>query len=89
MAVGAIRALKDAGLRVPEDCAVVGFDDIEISAFWEPSLTTVRQPRFDIGKTAFLKLLKLMGKQPLIHIQDILDYEIVIRESCGYQQQTT
>ena len=89
MAVGAIRALKDAGLQVPGDCAVVGFDDIEISAFWEPSLTTVRQPRFDIGKTAFLKLLKLMHHQPLIHVQDILDYEIVIRESCGYQQQIT
>lgn len=87
MAVGAIKALKDAGLRVPEDCAVVGFDDIEISAFWEPSLTTVRQPRRQIGEAAFKKLLKLMKKQRLLHVQDVLDYEIVIRESCGYRQQ--
>lgn len=87
MAIGAIKALNDAGLRVPEDCAVVGFDDIEISAFWEPSLTTVRQPRKEIGRSAFGKLLKLMSKKPLNSMQDVLDYEIVIRESCGYEQQ--
>lgn len=87
MALGAIKALKDNGLRVPEDCAVVGFDDIEISSFWEPPLTTVRQPRHLIGETAFNKLLSLMNMEPLTNIHDILDYEIVIRESCGYLQQ--
>lgn len=86
MAVGAIKALKSAGLRVPEDIAVVGFDDIEISGFWEPSLTTVRPPKRQIGEVAFEKLLKLMRKQPLTQMKDILDYEIVIRESCGYHQ---
>lgn len=86
MAVGAIKALKASGLRVPEDIAVVGFDDIEISHFWEPSLTTVKSPKQKIGEVAFQKLLKLMNKEPLTQIKDILDYEIVIRESCGYQQ---
>ncbi|MFR8547838.1 MAG: substrate-binding domain-containing protein [Lachnospiraceae bacterium] len=84
MAVGAIKAIKDAGLRVPQDCAVVGFDDIEISAFCDPPLTTVRQPRYQIGETAFKMLLKLMNKSHLNDPQVVLDYDIVIRESCGY-----
>jgi len=86
MALGAIRALTDSGLRVPEDCAVVGFDDIDISTFCRPSLTTVRQPKHLIGETAFKTLLKLMNHEPLETIQVVLDYEIIIRESCGYQQ---
>lgn len=85
MAIGAMKALKEAGLRVPEDCAVVGFDDIEISAVWEPALTTIRQPKFQIGETAFLKLLKLMKKQPLKQAKEILDYELIVRDSCGYK----
>lgn len=87
MAIGAMKALKKAGRRVPEDCAVVGFDDIELSSIWEPSLTTIRQPKLQIGQQAFHKLLKLMRKEPVLFTQDILPYELVIRESCGYQQQ--
>lgn len=85
MAIGAMKALKKAGRRVPEDCAMAGFDDIELSAIWEPSLTTIRQPKFQMGQQAFIKLLKLMRKEPLLFVQDILPYELVIRESCGYQ----
>jgi len=84
MAMGAIKALKKKGLRVPQDCAVVGFDDIELSSFWEPALTTIRQPKVQIGQCAFRKLLALMRKEPLLNMQDILPYELVIRESCGY-----
>ncbi len=84
MAIGAMKALKKNGVRVPEDCAVVGFDDIEMSAFWEPALTTIRQPKIQIGQTAFRKLLTLMKKEPLLNAQDILPHELIIRESCGY-----
>ena len=49
-AIGAIRALKDAGLSVPDDVSVVGFDDILSAAYSTPSLTTVRQPLFEMGK---------------------------------------
>jgi len=84
MAIGAMKALKDHGLRIPEDCAVVGFDDIELSAFWEPALTTIRQPKEQIGRIAFQKLLALMQKEPLLNVQELLPYELVIRESCGY-----
>lgn len=87
MAMGAIKALKEAGLCVPQDCAVVGFDDIELASFLEPPLTTVRQPKRLIGETAFKKLLKLMNKQTLKQVHDVLDYEIIIRDSCGYHLQ--
>lgn len=84
MAIGAMKALKDQGLRVPEDCAVVGFDDIDLSAFWTPALTTIHQPKEMIGKIAFRKLLALMQNQPITNSQEYLPYELIIRESCGY-----
>jgi len=84
MAIGAIKALKKNGFRVPEDCAVVGFDDIDLSAHWEPALTTIRQPKVQIGQFAFRKLLMLMRKEPLLNAKEILQHELVIRESCGH-----
>lgn len=84
MAIGAIKALKDQGIKVPEDCAVVGFDDIDLSQFWSPALTTVRQPTEMIGRTAFQKLFALMQNEPTSNVHEILPYELVIRESCGY-----
>lgn len=84
MAIGAMKALKDQGLRVPEDCAVVGFDDIDLSAFWEPALTTIRQPKEMLGRRAFQKLLALLQNEPVTGGQEFLPYELIIRESCGY-----
>jgi len=52
MAIGAIRALKDAGIKVPGEVSVTGFDDIEISRYFSPAITTVKQPLFDIGAYA-------------------------------------
>ena len=83
MAIGAIRALNDRKLRVPEDVAVAGFDDIELSSLFNPTLTTVRQPKFQIGVRSMEKLLDLIsGKNPA-NGQDILNYELIIRESSG------
>ena len=79
----AIGALKNAGLKVPDDFSVVGFDDIEFSSIFEPALTTIRQPKFLIGQTAFEKLFKIMNGAPLDSLKDILDYEVVVRESSG------
>ena len=84
MAMGAIKALKKHGLRVPEDVAIVGFDDIGQAAFWDPALTTIRQPKQQIGETAFRKLYSLIRKERLTSPRAILPYELVIRESCGY-----
>jgi len=83
MAIGAIRALNDHGRKVPEDVAVSGFDDIELSALFSPTLTTVRQPKYQIGVRCAEKLLDLIAEKPLLNYRDILNYELVIRESTG------
>ncbi len=83
MAIGAIRALNSHGIRVPEDVAVSGFDDIELSSLHSPSLTTVRQPKHQIGVRSMEKLLDLIaGKTPTM-LREVLPYELVIRESTG------
>ena len=83
MAIGAMRAMRDAGLRVPEDIAIVGFDDLPIAAVSDAQLTTVRQPVVQFGVKAVEILIDLIenGLQPPRHI--IMDTELVIRKSCG------
>lgn len=60
-AIGFIRTVRDAGVRTPEDVSVVGFDDIDYASVIEPPLTTVRQPRADLGRLAAEDLLDRMG----------------------------
>ena len=80
-AFGAIRALKDHGLRVPEDVSVVGFDDIQSAAFHNPSLTTIRQPLNRMGEVAARILLqRIRGQQKFPDAVSIMP-ELVIRES--------
>ncbi len=62
-AIGAIRALLEAGLRVPEDVSVLGFDDIYAAEFHNPALTTIRQPLFEMGALAGETLLKAISKR--------------------------
>lgn len=83
MAIGAIRALNDSKRKVPDDVAVAGFDDIELSSLFNPTLTTVRQPKFQIGVRAMEKLLDLIAGKTLESPRDLLNYELVIRESSG------
>lgn len=63
-AIGAIRALQEAGLRVPEDVSVLGFDDVYAAAFHNPALTTIRQPLFEMGILAAQTLLERLVKAP-------------------------
>jgi DNA-binding LacI/PurR family transcriptional regulator len=80
-AIGAIRALQDAGLRVPEDVSVVGFDDIKGAAFNNPSLTTIRQPLDEMGRTAArIALSRLQGKHEFGD-EIAIEPRLVIRES--------
>jgi DNA-binding LacI/PurR family transcriptional regulator len=80
-AIGAIRALKDHGIRVPEDVSVVGFDDLQTAAYHNPSLTTIRQPLNHMGVMAAQILLKrLRGQEKSADAVSILP-ELVIRES--------
>jgi DNA-binding LacI/PurR family transcriptional regulator len=80
-AIGAIRAFRDHGLRVPEDISVVGFDDIQSAAFHNPSLTTIHQPLHKMGTIAARVLLqRVRGQNSIPHMLSVLP-ELVIRES--------
>lgn len=83
-AIGALRALKDAGLRVPEDVSVVGFDDIQSAAYSTPSLTTVRQPLFEMGQRGAKILLDRIGNREGDYASEIvMAPELIVRESTG------
>lgn len=82
MAIGAIKAIKSNGLHVPDDISVVGFDDIKFASIYEPALTTISQPMFEIGKKAMELLIKLINKDKLEKNQYILEDQLVIRETC-------
>ena len=83
-AIGAIRALKDAGLSVSGDVSVVGFDDIQSAAYSTPSLTTVRQPLLEMGKRAAQILLdRIANRENLYPSEIVMAPELVVRESTG------
>jgi LacI family transcriptional regulator len=83
-AIGTIRALKEAGIRVPEDVSVVGFDDILSAAYFTPSLTTVRQPLAEMGQRGAQVLLERIANRDKDYSAEIvMTPELVIRESTG------
>ncbi len=83
-AIGAIRALRDAGLSVPSDVSVVGFDDILSAAYSTPSLTTVRQPLFEMGKRGAEVLLdRIANREKEYPAEIVVAPELVVRESTG------
>lgn len=80
-AIGAIRALHDFGLHVPRNVSVIGFDDIKIAAFNNPSLTTIRQPLTNMGRIAAQCVLnRLNGSEPF-RKQITVEPELMVRES--------
>jgi DNA-binding LacI/PurR family transcriptional regulator len=82
-AMGAIRALRHSGLRVPDDVSVVGFDDIQSAAYQNPGLTTVRQPLREMGRLAAEIVLRCI-KRPLPgldHRQTTVEPELIVRET--------
>ena len=83
MAVGALHALHEAGLRVPNDMAVVGFDGTELGGFTLPPLTTVAHPRRDLGSLAVETLLDLLEGAPPARPVLTLPARLLIRRSCG------
>ncbi|WP_431936187.1 LacI family DNA-binding transcriptional regulator [Micromonospora sp. RP3T] len=80
MAHAALRALREAGRRVPEDVAVIGFDDIETAAYTEPPLTTVRQPIVELGRAMTRQLLRIAAGE---HVEQalMLPTELILRDS--------
>jgi len=85
VAMGAMAAIQAAGLEIPDDMAVVGFDDIFLAAYAHPPLTTVRVPAYGLGWTAAEILIRLIeGDQEASSVT--LETELVIRDSCGAKQ---
>lgn len=82
-AIGAIRAIREAGLRVPEDISVVGFDDIRDAAYHVPSLTTVRQPLRKMGEIAAQALVERIEGKKEYPTEIAIEPELVVRESTG------
>ena len=80
-AIGAIRALQDLGLKVPDDVSVIGFDDIKVAAFNNPKLTTIRQPLSDMGRIAAQCVLNRLNRSEQFRNEIMVDPELVVRDS--------
>ena len=83
IATGAMLALREAELSVPEDFAVVGYDDLPIASYTCPPLTTIRTHPFEQGKLLAEAAIALMNNEKVGSQQDALPLELVIRNSCG------
>jgi DNA-binding LacI/PurR family transcriptional regulator len=82
-AIGAIRAFQEAGLHVPQDVTVVGFDDIQSAAFNSPSLTTLRQPLAKMGEIAAETLIARIESERKYPDEIAIEPVLVVRESSG------
>jgi len=85
MAMGALQALREHHLRVPQDVAVVGFDNIPSTPYFDPPLTTLHQPSYELGRTGARLLIDLINGKPARSTPIRLETDLVIRLSCGDQ----
>ncbi|CAN5858315.1 LacI family DNA-binding transcriptional regulator [soil metagenome] len=85
MAMGALRGITETGRRVPEDVALIGFDDLPFAAHTTPPLTTVRQPIMQAGTLATEMLIELIDNPASPPKRIVLPTELVIRHSCGFR----
>jgi LacI family transcriptional regulator len=83
MAIGVLRVLVEAGVRVPQDVAVVGFDDVYLARLCDPPLTTVHHPGRLLGQRACARLFDRIADPSLPHVAELLPIELVLRSSCG------
>jgi DNA-binding LacI/PurR family transcriptional regulator len=79
-----MRAIREAGLRIPDDVAIIGFDDLDVANEAEPPLTTMRQPVQEKGARAAQQLIDLIEGVVDTPQHILLPTELVIRETCGY-----
>jgi LacI family transcriptional regulator len=83
IAIGAMAAIRAAGLSVPADIAVVGFDDLPFAAFTNPALTTVRSQAKELGEHAARAAISLLEGKPVGIRRRVILLELIVRESCG------
>ncbi len=86
LAMGVMQAARGLGLRIPEDLAVVGYDNVSYSAHFHPPLTTVAQNPYLIGSTACRMLIDLLNGARMERVNVLIPVRLVIRESCGSGQ---
>jgi LacI family transcriptional regulator len=82
-ALGAMRAIRDLGLNVPKDVAIVGYDDILFASLSTPTLTTIRQNMGQLGELACGALIELIEGRTHELPRLVLPVELIVRESCG------
>jgi LacI family transcriptional regulator len=87
MALGAIYAVQEAGLRVPDDVAVVGYDDRDLAGFVRPALTTVTMPCEEMGRTSASLLLRIIQGETEVEEPIRVPGQLVVRESCGARRE--
>ena len=83
VAFGAMRALDEAGLRIPDDVAVVGYDDVPLAAYVNPPLTTLRTDPIEQGEGAVDLLMARINGEPYERLEESYATALVIRKSCG------
>jgi LacI family transcriptional regulator len=81
VAIGAMLAIKEAGLRIPRDMAVVGFDDIPLAEFYDPPLTTIHLPAFGLGWAGGERLIRIIQGEGLNDASLLLESKLIIRQS--------
>ncbi|KXZ40211.1 transcriptional regulator, LacI family [Alkalithermobacter thermoalcaliphilus JW-YL-7 = DSM 7308] len=81
VAIGAINCILDKGYKVPDDISVVGFDDIKLASLYRPSLTTVKQPIYDMGAVSIRMIVKMIDGEEIEDKHTYLPYELVERQS--------
>ena len=81
IAIGAMKALKEKGINIPDDISIVGFDDINIASLVTPSLTTIRQPSYEIGYMAIESLINILEGKKNSNNNIEIKLELIIRES--------
>lgn len=82
IAIGALRALNDRGLRVPEDISLMGFDDTSLSSFTTPPLTTIHAPAYDMGSFGANIVFNILKLQPATALKILLPCQLMERQSC-------
>lgn len=85
MAMGVLQALHERGLRVPQDVAVVGFDDIPSTPYFAPPLTTIHHPSYEVGRTSARLLIGMINGRPVPSTPIRLETRLIIRRSCSAQ----
>ncbi len=82
IAMGAINALRDKGIKVPDNVDVIGFDNIYSASIFYPKLTTIAQPMYDMGSVGMRMLIKIINKKEIEKENYVLKHELIERDSC-------